>query len=77
VDYYYDDYGFKPYVSVAARRARAAREVARLKKKGRQTSPVVIEGRTIAATFWRGVVRQSRTLQRLRESAAAWPDLRT
>ena len=49
---YYDYYGFKPYVSVGARRAQAAREVARLKKKGRQTSPVVIEGRTIAETFW-------------------------
>ena len=48
-DYYY---GFKPYVSVGARRAQAAREVAKLKKKGRQTSPVVIEGRTIAETFW-------------------------
>src|SRR5438876_3141770 len=49
----YDDYyGFKPYVSVAARRARAARELAKLGKKGRQISPVVIEGRTIAETFW-------------------------
>jgi len=49
----YDDYyGFKPYVSIGARRAQAARELAKLKKKGRQTSPVVIEGRTIAATFW-------------------------
>jgi uncharacterized Zn finger protein len=49
---YYDYYGFKPYVSVSARRAQAARELAKLKKKGRQTSPVVIEGRTIAETFW-------------------------
>ena len=49
---YYDSYGFKPYVSVGARRAQAARELAKLKKKGRQTSPVVIEGRTIADTFW-------------------------
>src|SRR5229473_8265722 len=49
----YDDYyGFKPYVSVGARRAQAARQLAKLKKTGRQTSPVVIEGRTIAATFW-------------------------
>ena len=49
----YDDYyGFKPYVSVGARRARAARELAKLNKKGRQTSPVVIEGRRIAETFW-------------------------
>ena len=51
---YYDNYyyGFKPYVSVAARRAQAARELAKLKKRGRQISPVVIEGRTIAETFW-------------------------
>lgn len=49
---YYDYYGFKPYVSVSARRARAARELAKLKQKGRQTSPVVIEGRKIARTFW-------------------------
>ena len=50
----YDDYyyGFKPYVSVGARRARAARELATLQKKGRKISPVVIEGRTIAGTFW-------------------------
>ncbi|MCC7241128.1 MAG: hypothetical protein IT180_04320 [Acidobacteria bacterium] len=45
-------YGFRPYVSVHARRARAARELATLRKKGRHLSPVVIEGRTIARTFW-------------------------
>jgi uncharacterized Zn finger protein len=49
----YDDYyGFKPYVSVGTRRLQAARALAKLEKKGRQTSPVVIEGRTIAGTFW-------------------------
>ncbi len=49
----YDDYdGFNPYVSVGARRAQAARELARLQKQGRKLSPVVIEGRTIARTFW-------------------------
>jgi uncharacterized Zn finger protein len=48
-----DDYdGFRPYVSVGARRAQAARELARLRKKGRKISPVVIEGRAIARTFW-------------------------
>lgn len=47
-----DYYGFRPYVSVAARRAQAARALAKLQKKGRETSPVVIEGRTIARTFW-------------------------
>ena len=50
--YYDDDYGWKPYVPVAARRARAARAVATLTKKGKKTSPVVIDGRKIARTFW-------------------------
>jgi uncharacterized Zn finger protein len=49
---YGDYYGFKPYISVGARRAQAARELAKLQKKGRKISPVVIEGRTIAGTFW-------------------------
>jgi uncharacterized Zn finger protein len=49
---YYDYYGFRPYVSVAARRAQAARELAKLQKKGRKMSPVAIEGRKIARTFW-------------------------
>lgn len=48
----YDYYGFRPYVSVAARRARAARELARLRKNGRAMSPVSIDGRKIASTFW-------------------------
>ncbi|MEO7274235.1 MAG: hypothetical protein ABI211_19745, partial [Vicinamibacterales bacterium] len=49
---YYDDYGFKPYVSAAARRVQAERQVAKLQKKGRTLSPVAIEGRKIATTFW-------------------------
>lgn len=48
----YDYYGFMPYVSAGARRARAARELMKLRKKGRKLSPVVIEGRAIARTFW-------------------------
>src|ERR1700687_258697 len=47
-----DYYGFRPYVPVGTRRRQAAREWAKLEKKGGQTSPVVIEGRTIAGTFW-------------------------
>ena len=47
-----DDDGFRPYVSVGSRRALAARELAKLTKKGRKVSPVVIEGRKIAQTFW-------------------------
>src|SRR5687768_13172229 len=49
---HYDDYGWKPYVPVAARRTRAAREVAKLATKGQRTSPVVIDGRKIGRTFW-------------------------
>ena len=45
-------YGFRPYVPVAKRRAQAAKEVARLMKKGQKVSPVQIEGRVIASTFW-------------------------
>ena len=47
-----DYYDYKPYVSVAARRAAAARESATLAKKGHRTSPVVVDGRKIATTFW-------------------------
>ncbi len=43
------DRSWKPYVPVAQRRRSTARE---LKKLGRQAAPVVIEGRTIARTFW-------------------------
>jgi uncharacterized Zn finger protein len=45
-------YGFRPYVSVAERRRKAAREMAKLAKKGKAIKPVQIEGRTIASTFW-------------------------
>src|SRR6516225_4492094 len=49
---YGDYFGFRDYVSVGARRAQAARALAKLQKKGRTISPVVIEGRQIARTFW-------------------------
>lgn len=45
-------YEWRPYVPVAERRQNAARDVARLKKKGEPISPVVIQGRTIARSFW-------------------------
>ncbi len=45
--------GWRPYVPVAQRRANAARETAKLAKRtGRAASPVVLEGRKIASTFW-------------------------
>src|SRR5437899_1027640 len=43
---------WKPYVPVAKRRAQAAREAAKRTRKGQMVSPVVIDGRTIAKTFW-------------------------
>jgi uncharacterized Zn finger protein len=48
----YSEYGWRPYVTVAERRRKAAREMEKLKKKGHPVSPVVIEGRAIAKTFW-------------------------
>jgi uncharacterized Zn finger protein len=45
-------YDYKPYVPVAKRRAEAAREVAKRLKNGEAISPIRIEGRTIAKTFW-------------------------
>src|SRR5437016_5613725 len=46
-------YGWRPYVPVAQRRANAERELTKLSRKsGAPVSPVVLEGRTIARTFW-------------------------
>jgi uncharacterized Zn finger protein len=45
-------YGFAPYVPVAERRRRAERQMEKLRKQGHPVSPVRIEGRTIARTFW-------------------------
>jgi uncharacterized Zn finger protein len=43
---------WRPYVPVAQRRKQAARFAAKLAKKGRPVSPVEIEGRAIANSFW-------------------------
>ena len=45
-------YGWKPYVSVAERKRKAEREIAKSQKKGTAMTPVVIAGHTIATTFW-------------------------
>lgn len=45
-------YEFKPYVSVAERRRKAEKAAKKLAGKGRAVSPVRIEGRAIATTFW-------------------------
>ncbi len=50
---HYGGYGrWAPYVPVAERKKQAARKVALMSKKGEKVSPVVIQGRTIASTFW-------------------------
>ena len=46
------DYGWRPYVPAADRRRKAERALQKLRKKGHPVLPVVIEGRTIARTFW-------------------------
>ena len=48
----YGDWGFPRYVSVAERRRKAEREMTKRRKQGHNVSPVIIEGRTIASTFW-------------------------
>jgi uncharacterized Zn finger protein len=48
----YDGWGWRPYVTVAERRRKAAREMEKRKKKGYAVSPVIIEGRAIVSTFW-------------------------
>ena len=48
----YGGWGWKPYVSAAERRRKAAREMEKRKKQGHAVSPVHIEGRAIATTFW-------------------------
>jgi uncharacterized Zn finger protein/DNA-binding XRE family transcriptional regulator len=45
-------YDFRPYVSVATRRAQAKKKMEALRKKGQKIHPVEVEGRTIARTFW-------------------------
>ena len=47
--WYYD---YKPYVPVAKRRQQAQREMEKRRKQGHAVSPIVIDGRTIAKTFW-------------------------
>ena len=44
--------GWQPYVPVAKRRAKAAREMNKLRKNGTTIEPIEIQGRKIARTFW-------------------------
>lgn len=49
----YDYGGFPPYVSVAERKAQAAKLVAKLKKKDKHIRPVIVKSKIkIAHTFW-------------------------
>jgi uncharacterized Zn finger protein len=45
-------YAWRPYVPVAQRRRQAEKELKRRKKKGQSVAPVIIDGRTIAKSFW-------------------------
>ncbi len=45
-------YSFRPYVSVAERRRRAAKTAQKMAKGGRRLAPIEIPGRAIATTFW-------------------------
>jgi uncharacterized Zn finger protein len=45
-------YDWKPYVSMAERRAQARKHLEKLRRKGVDVQPVEIAGRKIAATFW-------------------------
>jgi uncharacterized Zn finger protein len=49
VSWGYRDY---TYVSVASKRAKAQKELAKLRKKDPAVAPVVIEGRKLAKTWW-------------------------
>lgn len=44
--------GFRPYVSVAERRKRAARHASKLAKAGHVVRPIRIDSRTIAHSYW-------------------------
>lgn len=50
MSWYYDR--FPRYVPVAERRAKALKQMDKLRKQGRSIEPVVIDGRTIARSFW-------------------------
>lgn len=45
-------YGFPRYVSAAEKKADSKRAIEKLKKKNQNIEPVIIEGRTLAASWW-------------------------
>jgi uncharacterized Zn finger protein len=44
--------GFPEYISVEDRKKKAEKTIKAMRKKGESLDPIVIEGRTIAKTFW-------------------------
>lgn len=46
------DYGWRAYVPVAQRKAQARKQIREAAKKGKPMSPVLLESREVAMTFW-------------------------
>lgn len=49
---YYGSWGWRPYVTVAERKRKAAKKVEQLRKKGKILDPIRLEGRPITKTYW-------------------------
>jgi uncharacterized Zn finger protein len=45
-------YGYPQYVSVAEKKAKATKSLDKLRKKNKDIEPIIIEGRTLAKTWW-------------------------
>ncbi len=45
-------WGWRPYVPVAQRRRKAEKAIVKMMKKGQKVSPVNLQGRVLAKTFW-------------------------
>ena len=45
-------WGWRPYVPAAERQSKARKAIAKMVKKGDKVSPVNLEGRALACTFW-------------------------
>jgi uncharacterized Zn finger protein len=67
------DYGYEwgDYVSVADKRRQAEKELAKLKKRGHATAPVVVQGQKIVKNFWG--LSWCRNLERYSDFASRLP----
>ena len=65
---------YKPYVSVAARRAQADKAAKKAAKAGHAWSPVTVQGRSIAKTFWDATAGETATQERFLTPSAAAPE---